>query len=152
MEVGGAMTVKVVSVEPTDLVQTAIDRMLEENVGSVVVCDAEGLKGIFTERDVMRLAGAGTQFAAVRIGDVMTRDIVTVRPDDDILAAARLMQERRIRHLPVVEGGNVLGVLGIREALRTCVERLWSEHDPEAHRTARELLKRQPASTEAGLH
>jgi CBS domain-containing protein len=141
------MTVKVVSVEPTDLVQTAIDRMLEENVGSVVVCDAEGLKGIFTERDVLRLAGDGTQFAAVRVGDVMTRDVLTVRPDDDILAAARLMQERRIRHLPVVEGGNVLGMLGIREALRTCVERLWADHDAEAHKTARELLKRQPAST-----
>ena len=142
MEVGGAMTVKVVSVEPQVLVQDAIDQMIEENVGSVVVCDSSGLKGIFTERDVLRLAGKGGDFVRRRVGEVMTEKVITVAPDDDILAAARLMQEHKIRHLPVVQGGNVVGVLGIREALRTCVERLWREHDAEAHDTARELLKR----------
>ena len=142
MDVGGAMTVKVVSVEPQVLVQDAIDLMLEENVGSVVVCDSEGLKGIFTERDVLRLAGQGGDFARRRLEDVMTKNVFTVSPADDILAAARLMQERQIRHLPVVEGDNVVGVLGIREAMRTLVERLWREHDAEAHTTAKELLKR----------
>jgi CBS domain-containing protein len=146
MEVGAAMTVKVVSIEPQLLVQDAIDLMLEENVGSVVVCDPEGLKGIFTERDVLRLAGQGGDFGRRHVGDVMTQKVFTVGPDDDILAAAQLMQERRIRHLPVVQGGNVVGLLGIREALRTCVERLWREKDPEAHATARELLKRRPTS------
>jgi CBS domain-containing protein len=146
VEVGAAMTVKVVSVEPQVRVQDAIDLMLEENVGSVVVCDSSGLKGIFTERDVLRLAGQGGTFTSRQIGDVMTQQVVTVAPNDDILAAAGLMQQHNIRHLPVVEGGNVLGILGIREALRTCVERLWREHDSEAHDTARELLKRRPSA------
>ena len=139
------MTVKVVSVEPQVLVQDAIDLMLEQNVGSVVVCDSEGLKGIFTERDVLRLSGQGGEFVRRRVGEVMTEKVFTVSPGDDILAAAHMMQEHRIRHLPVVEGGNVVGLLGIREALRTCVERLWRSHDAEAHDTARELLKRRPS-------
>lgn len=142
MEVGGAMTVKVVSVEPQVRVQDAIDLMLEENVGSVVVCDSNGLKGIFTERDVLRLAGRSGTFTSKQIGDVMTQQVVTVTPEDDILAAAALMQRHNIRHLPVVQGDNVVGILGIREALRTCVERLWREHDADAHDTARQLLKR----------
>jgi CBS domain-containing protein len=142
VEVGAAMTVKVVSVPPGALVQDAIDHMLEANVGAVVVLDGPELVGIFTERDVLRLAGRGANFSSARVAEVMTSDVVTVRPDDDILGAAKLMQERQIRHLPVCEGGNVVGVLGIREALRNLVERLWREHDPEAHATARELLKR----------
>jgi CBS domain-containing protein len=65
-----------------------------------------------------------------------------VEPDDDIASAARLMQDKRIRHLPVVQGENVLGILGIREVLRTLLERIWSSQDAGARETARELLRR----------
>ena len=73
----------------------------------------------------MRLAGEGPGFAEVRVGDVMTRSPVTLAPDDDVLDAARLMGERKVRHLPVLEGENLLGMLGVREVMRTLVERLW---------------------------
>jgi CBS domain-containing protein len=140
--ISDVMSMRVVTVRPDDSVQLAIGRMLEENVGSVAVCAANELVGIFTERDVLRMAGEGTSFGDARVGDVMTRSPVTVSPDDDVLAAARLMGERRIRHLPVVEAGNVLGLVGIRDVMRTLVERLWREHDPEARETARALLSR----------
>jgi CBS domain-containing protein len=136
------MSVKVVSVTPEVSVCEAIDRMLEEDIGSVAVCEEQRLVGIFTERDVLRLAGAGTDFKRTRVGDVMTRRLYVVEPDDDIASAARLMQDKRIRHLPVVQGENVLGILGIREVLRQLVERLWSNHDETAHATARQLLGR----------
>jgi CBS domain-containing protein len=139
------MTSRVVSVEPTDTVQSAIELMMEHNVAAVIVCDDAGLRGIFTERDVLRLAGAGSAFTNRRIGEVMTENVVTVAPDDDIVAAAHLMQQRRIRHLPVVEGGNVLGIFGIREALRTLIERVWSERDEDARTTAEALLRRAPS-------
>jgi CBS domain-containing protein len=116
--------------------------MLEENVGSVAVCEGERLVGIFTERDVLRLTAEGPQFDEVRVGDVMTRQLVTLSPDDDILDAARLMGERKIRHLPVLEGENLLGIVGIREVVRSLVERLWHTHDAEARERARELLSR----------
>jgi signal-transduction protein with cAMP-binding, CBS, and nucleotidyltransferase domain len=59
-----------------------------------------------------------------------------------VLDAARLMGERKIRHLPVLEGENLLGMVGIREVMRTLVERLWRTQDPEARERARELLAR----------
>jgi CBS domain-containing protein len=142
MAVVDAMTVRVVSVRPDERVRTAIARMLEEQVGSVAVCEGERLVGIFTERDVLRLAGGGEDFGDLRVGDVMTTRLFSVGPDDDLLAAARLMQERQIRHLPVLQDGNVLGILGIREVLGTLVERLWSNHDEQARETARGLLRR----------
>jgi CBS domain-containing protein len=140
--ISDVMSMRVVMVKPEDSVQVAIGRMLEENVGSVAVCTANELVGIFTERDVLRMAGEGAEFGDARVGDVMTRSPVTVSPDDDVLAAARLMSERRIRHLPVVEMGNVLGLVGIRDVMRTLVERVFREHDPEARDTARALLTR----------
>lgn len=142
MTVVDAMSVQVVSVRPDDRVQLAIARMIEEEVGSVAVCEEHRLVGIFTERDVLRLASEGNHFGEVRVGDVMTRRIYAVEPDDDILAAAQLMQEKRIRHVPVVQGDNVLGILGVREVMRTLVERLWSRRDPAARETARELMRR----------
>ncbi len=142
MAVADVMNLRLVSVQPEETVQLAIARMLEENVGSVAVCEGSRLVGIFTERDVLRLAGEGTEFGDVRIGDVMTRSVVTISPDDDIIAAAHLMGERQIRHVPVVQGENVLGIVGIRDVLRTLVERLWREHDPDARATARDLLRR----------
>jgi CBS domain-containing protein len=137
-----AMTSRVVSVRPDDEVGVAIARMLEENVGSVAVCDAERLVGIFTERDVLRLAGEGSDFHGVRIGDVMTRRLFVAEPDDDLAAIAQLMQEKRIRHVPVVQGENLLGILGIREVLRNLLERVWSSQDANARETARTLLGR----------
>jgi CBS domain-containing protein len=146
MPVADVMVFRVVRVSPEDTVSVAIARMLEENVGSVGVCEGEKLVGMFTERDVLRLAGEGSQFADVRVGDVMTRQLVTLAPDDDILDAARLMGVRKIRHLPVLEGENLLGIVGIREVVRALVERLWRTQDDEARERARELLDRSPVS------
>ena len=136
------MTFRVVTVSPDDPVSLAISRMLEEGIGSVAVAEGERLVGIFTERDVLRLAGEGPDFADVKVADVMTRGPVTISPDDDVLAAAQLMGARRVRHLPVVQGENLLGMVGIREVMRSLVELLWRTHDPEARERARELLGR----------
>jgi CBS domain-containing protein len=142
MTIGDVMRTRVVAVETNDSARLAVLRMLEEEVGSVAVCENAKLVGIFTERDVLGLAGEGTDLEGVRVGDVMTRDPVTVDARVDILDAARLMGERRIRHLPVVEGDHLLGMVGIRDVLGRLVERLWQTHDEDAHDTARALFKR----------
>ena len=139
--IADVMSFRLVSVRPDETVQAAIARMLEENVGSVAVCDGSRLVGMFTERDVLRLAGEdGGGFGQVQVGEVMTRTLVTAAPDDDVLAAAALMGARRVRHLPVVQGDNILGLIGIRDVLRVLVETLWRDHDADARETARELL------------
>lgn len=135
------MRTRVVTVETGDSARLAVRRMLEEGVGSVAVCASGKLVGIFTERDVLALSGDGTDLDAVRVGDVMTRDPVTVDASVGVLDAARLMGERRIRHLPVVEGEHLLGMVGIRDVLGSLVERLWQAHDEAAHDTARALFR-----------
>jgi CBS domain-containing protein len=140
--IADVMSLRVLTVTPDATVQLAIARMLEENVGSVAVCEGNHLVGIFTERDVLRLAGENSELQALRIGDVMTRRVLTVSPDDDILAAGALMAERRIRHLPVVQDGMVMGIVGLRDVTRSLLELVWREHDGAARETARQLLKR----------
>jgi CBS domain-containing protein len=142
MLVGNAMNVRVVTVGPEETVQVAIGRMMEENIGAVVVVEGPRLAGIFTERDVLRMAAEGRDFNEVRMADVMTRSPLTVEPDVHILDAARMMGERGVRHLPVVEGENLHGVIGIRDLLRSLVERVWRDHDQGAHDTAQSLLGR----------
>jgi CBS domain-containing protein len=142
MPIADAMTVRVVTVQPDESVQVAIARMLEENVGAVAVCEGQRLVGIFTERDVMRLAGDGSNFGELKMGDVMTKRVLTLTPDVDIAEAAKLMQQRQIRHVPVVEGENLLGMVGIRDVLGALVQQVWAAHDEAAHQTARGLLSR----------
>jgi len=142
MPSGDVMRVRLVTVEPTDSARLAVLRMLEEDVGSVAVCEEGKLVGIFTERDVLRLAGDGAPLDEVRIADVMTTELTTVSPDVSVTDAAALMGERKIRHLPVVEDGRLLGMIGIRDVLGSLVERLWQTHDETAHKTARQLFRR----------
>ena len=142
MAAADVMNLRLVSVAPTETAHGAVTRMLDGGVGSVVVCEQSRLVGIFTERDVLRLVGEGVDLDAVTVADVMTRDVQCIGPDDDTFAAARLMAERKIRHLPVVEDGKVLGVVGIRDAMRSLLERVWRERDGDARATARELLRR----------
>jgi len=148
--VADVMNLRVVSVEPDETVGVAVARMLEENVGSVAVCEDGRLVGIFTERDVLRLAGEHDgDFSELRLDVVMTRAPHVISPDDEVVAAAGLMAERRIRHLPVAQDGNVVGILGIRDVMRCLLEAVWRDHDPAARDTARELLARARAAAPA---
>ena len=140
--IADVMSLRVLTVTPNETVQLAIARMLEENVGSVAVCEGNHLVGIFTERDVLRLAGENSELQELKIGEVMTRRVLTVSPDDDILAAGALMADRRIRHLPVVQDGQVMGIVGLRDVTRSLLELVWRDHDGAARETARQLLKR----------
>ena len=130
-----------VTVNTDDSARLAVLRMLEEGVGAVAVCDVGRLVGIFTERDVLSLSGNGTDLDVVRVGDVMTRSPFTIDVRSAVLDAARLMGEKKIRHLPVVQGGHLLGMVGIRDVLGSLVELLWQTHDTAAHETARALFK-----------
>lgn len=141
MQIGGVMRSRLVTASPDETAGDAIRRMLEAGVGSVVVCDGPVLVGIFTERDVLRLAGTGADFDATPLSEVMTSSPATISADDGILEAAELMKERKLRHLPVVEDGNLVGIVSIRDVLAFLAERLWQEQDESAHDTARALLE-----------
>jgi CBS domain-containing protein len=91
--------------------------MATHRVGSAVVQDAEHLAGILTERDVLKAVAAGAEPESSTVQDFMTPDVVTVGPEWDLIEAAGEMARRRIRHLVVYDGGQLLGILSVRDVL-----------------------------------
>ena len=117
MRVRDVASSAVVVVGPEHTVRDAARMMAQHHVGSAVVTDAEQLAGILTERDVLKLVAQGADPDGAMVADMMTRDVVTVGPDWDLVEAAAEMARRRIRHLVVYEGGQLLGVLSVRDVL-----------------------------------
>jgi len=100
------------AVAPTMTVAAAVDLINQAKIGSVLVMDQGRLVGIFTERDVLRrVVGERRDPEKARVADVMTRELVVMRPTSTVEDAMQVISERRIRHLPVVDGGRVLGVI-----------------------------------------
>jgi CBS domain-containing protein len=107
-----AMTPGVKTATPSLSLSDAAKLMKQEDVGSVPVVDGERLIGMLTDRDiVVRGIAGGSDPQAVTAGDIASRDIVTVRPDDDLDEALRLMAQHQVRRLPVVDEGHLVGVL-----------------------------------------
>jgi CBS domain-containing protein len=117
MKVRDVASSAVVAVGPAQSLREATQLMAKHRVGSAVVQDAEQLIGILTERDVLNAVASGTAPDEVTVQDIMTADVVTVGPDWDLVEAAGEMARRRIRHLVVYEGGQLLGVLSVRDVL-----------------------------------
>ena len=111
------MTYRQVQTRPPEAsVRDASRVMAERNVGSVLVVEEDRLVGIFTERDVLRrVLGAGLDPDHTPLAQVMTRDPDTIRPGDSVCDVIRRMDEFGYRHLPVVEGGRVVGVVSTRD-------------------------------------
>jgi len=100
------------SVPPDITVAAAAAVLIQNQVGSVLVMDAGRLVGIFTERDILRrVVGERRDPATTRVADVMTRELVVMRPGSSVVDAMRVISEKRIRHIPVVEGTTVVGVV-----------------------------------------
>ena len=143
MNIGGVMRTKLVTARPDESAADAIRRMLSSGIGSVIVIEDNAPVGMFTERDVLRLAGEGTDFETIPVRRAMTGRPLTIAADDDILAASQMMAERKLRHLPVVEDGNLVGIVSMRDVLAYLAERLYSgDKDDAAHDTTRALLDR----------
>jgi CBS domain-containing protein len=111
------------SIAPSAMVWDAIKLMTEKGVGALLVTESDNLVGIVSERDYLKkvaLMGRASQTTEVR--DIMTPNPLTVTPDQDMEACMELMTEKRIRHLPVVANGNLLGMLSIRDLLENTLE------------------------------
>ncbi len=100
------------TVPPEVTVAAAAEVLIRNQVGSVLVMDGGRLVGIFTERDILRrVVGERRDPATTKVADVMTRDLVVMRPTSSVVDAMKVMAAKRIRHVPVVDGGAVVGVL-----------------------------------------
>jgi len=111
------------SVGPDDTVLAALVVMAEHEIGAVLVLDGDEIKGILTERDYARkvaLAGRSSKDSPVR--SIMTADVVCVPPSRTVQDCMGLMTERRVRHLPVVENGRLVGLVSIGDLVKAQID------------------------------
>jgi len=102
----------------SDNVRDVVKMMSEKNVGAVAVLDSGRLVGIFSERDLMkRVVAAGLNPERTQVGNVMTKELVVGRPSDDINDALQKMHSIGCRHLPIVDSGNLIGMISLRDLL-----------------------------------
>ncbi|MEM1409950.1 MAG: CBS domain-containing protein [Pseudomonadota bacterium] len=123
MRAGDMVTLKgrhVEKIEETESLGEAIDRMARKNIGAVLVINRAGRpSGIVSERDVMRvMAGAPTGIRQRPVHQVMTAELVTCHPDETVDELLDLMTERRFRHVPVMDGDELLGLLSIGDVVK----------------------------------
>ena len=105
-------------VRPDDTVFSALQLLAQHEVGALVVMDGGRLVGIVSERDYTRkVALQGRNSRETKVADIMTAQVLTVTPGTGTRACMALMSERKIRHLPVVEGDTVLGMISIRDIM-----------------------------------
>ena len=109
------------AVEPGLPLTEVAQRMVARDVGAALVVEGERLVGILTERDVLRAVAGGIR-AETTAADWMTRDPETMEPDEPIRQAAVLMIHGGFRHMPIVEGERVVGMLSIRDLMRVVLE------------------------------
>lgn len=116
---GGA----VISVTPDDFVFDVLKLMAERNIGAVLVMSGEKLEGLFSERDYARkiiLKGRNSRETHVR--DIMSRELIIVHPEDSVMESLAIMTEKRIRHLPVLAGQQVVGLISIGDLVKKVID------------------------------
>lgn len=118
----------VVTCEAGNSVRDAVAILSEKRIGALPVLENGAVAGIFSERDVLReLHKHGPAMLDLRVADVMTSPPVTVEPGTAVLAALSLMTRRRIRHLPVMDGGRMVGFISIGDLVKHRIDSIESE-------------------------
>jgi CBS domain-containing protein len=130
MLVGEIMHSDVKTASTEDSFADVAKTMRSHGISSVVVLDGKKLAGIVTERDIVNLVAAGGDPHSTTVAHGMTRrDLVTVSPRTELTEATELMVSRNIRHLPVVDGDDVVGIVSIRDMTRWAAEELSAGHE-----------------------
>ena len=115
MQVRDVMTQATIAETASDTLRAAATRMWRQQTGSLLISDSGRLAGIITERDLLRAVALGADLETSTVDEAMSTEVFTVPPDMPLHEAAREMAARWIRHLPVVQDGELLGVLSMRD-------------------------------------
>jgi CBS domain-containing protein len=114
-----AKPTNLVTIRPSNLIRDALAMLAQYDIGALVVTnDANELVGILSERDIVRRAVVVDDIMILNVGEVMTKNVVVGVPQDELMNVAHTMTERRFRHLPIVEGKRVLGIVSIGDVLK----------------------------------
>lgn len=124
----GGRSRDVISCEAATPVREAVRILAEKRIGALPVLDGGQVAGIFSERDVIhQLQDNGLGMLDAAVGDVMTAPAITVAPETTVLEALALMTRRRIRHLPVVDGGRIVDFVSIGDLVKYRIDHIQSE-------------------------
>jgi CBS domain-containing protein len=124
----GGRTREVISCEASLPLREAVALLARERIGALPVLDGGQVAGIFSERDVIHELDAGGPAILERtVGEVMTAPAITVTPETTVLEALGLMTRRRVRHLPVVQGGRVVDFVSIGDLVKYRIDHIQSE-------------------------
>jgi CBS domain-containing protein len=107
-----------VTVRPEQSIREALGLLERHNIGALIAVQGESPVGILSERDIVREAARNEKFFILTVADLMTRDVITGQPHDDLLTVAHTMTERRIRHLPVVDKDRLVGMVSIGDVVK----------------------------------
>lgn len=122
MKICDIMSDRVISVGVDEPVSAAARLMQRSNLGALPVCDGKGaLRGMVTDRDiVLRCVAAGDDPERVRVGEIMSRGIITTGPFEELEHAVRLMSQDQVRRLPVLDNGRLVGMVTLCDMARNC--------------------------------
>jgi CBS domain-containing protein len=124
MKIGDILRTKgheVATITESQTVLDAVKVLVDRNIGSLVVTEGQHPVGIFTERDVLRLtARTPGELGTIQVGGVMTRDMITADADDTLAAVMDVMTENRIRHVPIMAGDQLAGIISIGDLVNAC--------------------------------
>jgi len=119
---------EVVTVRATDTIKAAADKMREHGVAALVVTSGDTIKGLISERDiVLAVSQLGQAALITTVAMIMTHSVVTVTPSDSLRHAMQLMTSHRVRHLPVVVDGDLVGIVSIGDVVKLRLEDLETE-------------------------
>jgi CBS domain-containing protein len=118
----------VATITPETSVAALLTELTVHNIGAMVVVSPDGLVGIVSERDVVRkLHELGAEILLHPVSEIMTTVVATCTPDDSVNSLSALMTEKRVRHVPVVVGGRLAGIVSIGDVVKTRMEELEAE-------------------------
>lgn len=119
---------EVIGLEPGATLQAAASLLASKRIGCVPVVEGGSVIGVISERDIVRVFGeSGIEALASTVAEVMTSPAVTIVPNTDVLQALALMTKRRIRHLPVLDGGKMIGLVSIGDLVKHRIDRIEAE-------------------------
>lgn len=122
MKLSSILTTKsprIITIQVDQMIAEAVRLLAEHNIGALPVLAADGrLVGILSERDIVRRLPQYEQMLAVPVSRLMTADVITAVPQDELMSVAHTMTERRIRHLPVLDDGRLVGIISIGDILK----------------------------------
>lgn len=110
--------VNVVTIHPEQSIREAIALLSRHNIGALVVVDNHQSVGILSERDITRALAKDENIFGQAVQELMTKDLITALPQDDLKSVANTMTEKRIRHLPVIERGQLIGIISIGDVVK----------------------------------